>query len=57
MNGMMGTMSSVMKAPRDVIIKIQSYPIMPVGKESQIKLLVLILNKTTQRPGVQVILL
>jgi len=44
-----------MQAPKDVIIKVESNPIIPVGKEWQIKLLVL--NKITQTPmsGVQVI--
>ena len=54
MNDMMGT-SGMMKAPQDVIIKGESNPIIPVGKESQIKLLVL--DKFTQKPmtGAQVI--
>jgi len=54
MNDMMGT-SGMMKAPQDVIIKVESNPIIPVGKESQIKLLVL--DKFTQKPmtGAQVI--
>ena len=54
MNDMMGT-SGMMKAPKDVIIKVESNPIIPVGKESQIKLLVL--DKFTQKPmtGAQVI--
>jgi hypothetical protein len=54
MNGMMG-MSSMMQAPRHVIIKLESNPIIPAGKESQIKLLVL--DKFTQKPmtGAQVI--
>ncbi len=54
MNGMM-EMSSMMQAPRDVIIKLESNPIIPAGKESQIKLLVL--DKFTQKPmaGAQII--
>jgi len=54
MNGMIGT-SGMMKAPQDVIIKVESNPIIPVGKESQIKLLVL--DKFTQKPmtGAQVV--
>ena len=38
----------MMQAPKDVIIKVESNPIIPVVKESQIKLLVL--NKFTQKP-------
>jgi hypothetical protein len=55
MNDMMGT-SGMMKAPQDVIIKVESNPIIPAGKESQIKLLVL--DKFTQKPitGAQVII-
>lgn len=54
MNDMMGT-SGMMKAPKDVIIKGESNPIIPVGKESQIKLLVL--DEFTQKPmtGAQVV--
>jgi len=49
------TTGAMMKAPQDVIIKQESNPIIPVGKQSQIKLL--ILDKTTQNPmvGAQVI--
>jgi len=44
-----------MQAPRYVIIKLESNPIIPAGKESQIKLLVF--DKFTQKPmaGAQVI--
>jgi len=54
MNGMTG-MSSMIQASRDVIIKLESNPIIPAGKESQIKLLVF--DKFTQKPmaGAQVI--
>jgi hypothetical protein len=54
MNNMMVT-SGMMKTPQDVIIKLESNPIIPVGKESQIKLLVL--DKFTQTPmtGAQVV--
>jgi hypothetical protein len=54
MNDMMGT-SGMMKTPQDVIIKVESNPIIPVGKESQIKLLVL--DKFIQKPmtGAQVV--
>jgi hypothetical protein len=53
---MSNMMSGMMKAPQDAIIKVESSPIIPVGKESEIKLLVL--DKNTQKPmtGAQVII-
>lgn len=53
---MSNMMSGMMNAPQDVIIKVESSPIIPVGKVSEIKLLVL--DKNTQKPmtGAQVII-
>ena len=43
------------RPPQDVIVKVESSQIVPIGKESEIKML--ILNKQTQKPltGAQVI--
>ena len=54
-NNMSNMMSVMMEQPQDVIIKLLSNPIVPVAKESEIKLLVL--DKETQKPltGAQVV--